>query len=724
MSSQNLSRRARLWLVRTTLALMSLGATSAWAQVDPPGRVGRLAEVQGSVSWFDDERGVWGDAERNRPLTSGDRVSTGPRARAELRVGSTVLRLAASTELEVLTIDDERMSFQLHTGSLALRVRSREVADEIDIVTAEARLRPLRAGHYRFDRSDETTHAGAWLGTLRIDDIQGLTIETGQRMELWREGRERQALRYAPGTLPNDEFADWVARDDARDGNSASSQYVSPEMTGAEDLDRNGRWEQHAEYGALWFPLEVRAGWAPYRYGRWAWVSPWGWTWVDEANWGFAPFHYGRWVNWRGRWGWAPGEYVVRPIYAPALVAWVGGPNFGISINIGGPTVGWVPLAPREWYTPVYRHTPVYGDRINHHRPGRDGPGPRPPRQGHSGPVVYGNQGVPGGVTVVPRDVLLRREPVTRGFIDGRDARGPRAQQPLVVAPPPQREARDRIRSGATRVRAVIRATAVMFVIHAIHAMPAAGPNRAKVATPRRHAPHPAPASPSPRQSATAPAPSPAAKKRLRPCGQRPNRARRQRWRPSPAKNGADHAPAKSPRPRARIGPAPAPAAHLRPPRPGTTHPRLQRPLRPPRQHLRPRHARRHPHHRQRPRLRHRVPPRRPNPTGAVIATPMLAMTASADPSRANPGAIVKTSAEGRHGLAPWRSTPYFNRGCSTGHTLASKVGWASALGWMRSLWNSASALGASATPASKKGTSAAPSARATVPNSATSCSP
>jgi hypothetical protein len=26
-------------------------------------------------------------------------------------------------------------------------------------------------------------------------------------------------------------------------------------------------------------------------------MSPWGWTWVDNAPWGFAPFHYGRWVG-------------------------------------------------------------------------------------------------------------------------------------------------------------------------------------------------------------------------------------------------------------------------------------------------------------------------------------------------------------------------------------------------------------------------------------------
>ena len=451
------------------LATLAFGASSAWAQEDPPGRVGRLANVQGSVSMYDNEQGTWGEAERNRPLTSGDRLSTGPQGRAEVRIGSTVLRLAGASELEVLRLDDERMSFQLHTGSLAVRVRTREAAADITLITPEVRLRPERAGHYRVDRVDDSTQAGVLRGTLRIDDAEGFILETGQRAELWREGRDRKALRFAWTTLPNDAFADWVAREDSRDERSASSRYVSPEMTGAEDLDRNGRWERHAEYGAIWYPQAVVADWAPYRHGRWAWVRPWGWTWVDEAPWGFAPFHYGRWVSVSGRWGWCPGDYVARPVYAPALVAWVGGAHVGVSISIGGPNVGWVPLAPREWYQPYYRHSPVYVERVNPHPPGGRSPQWQRPPQVPTGPVMYTNQGVPGAVTVVPRDVLVRRQPVSRAVVEinigggggardgsrdgSRDGQrdgprdgqreGPRGpSQPLMPVAPPEHEGR------------------------------------------------------------------------------------------------------------------------------------------------------------------------------------------------------------------------------------------------------------------------------------------
>jgi hypothetical protein len=415
------------WLAVALLAVLT--PLAALAEDDPPGRVGRIADMQGSVSLYDNEQGQWVPAPRNRPLTTGDRLSTDDNARVEVRVGSTTLRLGGDSELEVLRLDDERVSVQLHSGQLALRVRSREVADETEVITAEAKFRPLRSGHFRIDRIDDTSYAGSWRGELRVDDGgDPFTIDGGRYAEIWREGSGRGSLRHSWAKVPDDDFADWVARDDKRDERSASNRYVSPEMTGAEDLDRNGRWEQHPEFGAVWIPITVQSGWAPYRYGHWAWVRPWGWTWVDDAPWGFAPFHYGRWVSWSGRWCWYPGTYVRRPVYAPAMVAWVGGPNIGVSVTIGGPSVGWVPLAPREVYVPSYRVTPVYRDRINRPPPG----GWRPQVPGT--PIAYGNQGVPNAVTVVPREVLERRQPVARAVVD---LRGQPVRQPVapVAAP-------------------------------------------------------------------------------------------------------------------------------------------------------------------------------------------------------------------------------------------------------------------------------------------------
>lgn len=399
------------------LALAAGQAVQAQVATDPPGRVGRLAELAGPVWWFDVEQGRWAEAERNRPLTSGDRISTGRDAQAELRIGSTTLTLSEATEVEFLRLDDDQLRIQLHRGSLALRLRSREVAAETVVGTDEAWLRPLRGGLYRLDRDDDTTYASSWRGELQVEDDSTLVVDNGRRLQLWRDGRTGE-LRHRWREAVDDAFAQRVLQADRDEPRSASTAHVSPEMTGWEDLDRYGRWDRHPELGAVWIPFSVGVDWAPYRDGRWAWVRPWGWTWIDAAPWGFAPFHYGRWVEWRARWVWVPGAYVPRPVFAPALVAWIGGPPPAIGVHIGVPSFSWVPLAPWEPYRPWYRASPRHPDRID--PPDRRWRRPPPDTRGG---IDYGRSGVPRGVTVLPSDVLRR----------------PPAVQPPRDAPPPPR---------------------------------------------------------------------------------------------------------------------------------------------------------------------------------------------------------------------------------------------------------------------------------------------
>src|SRR6185436_9631316 len=160
-------------------------------------------------------------------------------------------------------------------------------------------------------------------------------------------------------------FDNWCADRDRREDRSISARYVSQDIPGYADLDDNGTWSNVPEYGEVWSP-RVDADWSPYSRGHWAWVSPWGWTWVDDAPWGYAPFHYGRWAHYSGRWVWVPGPRLGRPVYSPALVAWVGGGGFSVGIGLGGgPAVGWFALGPREVYYPSYRYSPRYIERVN-----------------------------------------------------------------------------------------------------------------------------------------------------------------------------------------------------------------------------------------------------------------------------------------------------------------------------------------------------------------------
>ena len=378
--SHSLQKMNRSTWLRLALTLfVSLAMPAAQAQpdapdrVDPPARVARVTDVVGDAWLFDEENKEWTHLVRNQTIAEGDRLRTDDRARVALSAGSMDFWLDEGSDLVLDRFDEGNVRLQLDRGDLALQMRSGDIARDVRVQTREGLLQPDREGLYRIEQLDRGTLARAWKGRLRFDPSGGgadTWVEPGEQVEFWAVDGSPRAERMG---LRSDAFGDWVLVQSREGGLSAASQrYVSPEMTGAEDLDRYGSWEQTPDYGAVWYPTTVGVDWAPYRDGHWMWTRFWGWSWVDDSPWGFAPFHYGRWVQWRGRWCWTPGSFVARPVYAPALVAFVGGPSisFGISFNIGGrrpprPHGAWVPLAPREAFVPAYRHTDIYQRRLN-----------------------------------------------------------------------------------------------------------------------------------------------------------------------------------------------------------------------------------------------------------------------------------------------------------------------------------------------------------------------
>lgn len=399
---------------------LSLAVAMPWAasasEIGPAGVVGRLADLQGEVSFYDPERAEWAEALRNRPVIAGDRLVLGRGARAEIRVAGAVLLLADGADLELLGLDEQQLVLRLNEGGLALRLPTRRLADQTEILTPETRLRPLRAGDYRIDRDGRSTYAATRRGELEASGRGNLLlIGAGERHEIWVDER-RDVARSRSAPWPQDRLALWAdevwRQVDRYTAPSYAREHLPEGLPGTEDLARHGRWDRHPEYGALWFPTAVSAGWAPFRDGRWVWLHTYGWTWVDAAPWGFATSHYGRWVQWHGRWGWWAGPRHVRPVFTPAVVAWVGDANFSISVRIGqAPPAAWVPLPPRHHYVPIVVHQPYPYPRPPRHRlPPRQLPPPSEPisRQASgafSAPppsVTYGTQGVPVGVRPAP----------------------------------------------------------------------------------------------------------------------------------------------------------------------------------------------------------------------------------------------------------------------------------------------------------------------------------
>lgn len=337
-------------------------------QADPPSRVARLNFLNGNVSFRPGNVEDWGAATLNYPLTTGDHLWTDEQAGVEMHVGSAALRLAGATSFAVLNIDDRTTQVSIAQGFMNVRVRHLEDGETFEVDTPNGAIALLRAGDYRIGVDPESNATMVFVRSGGVEVSGGdkrFPVDENQQVKF--VGTDQVDAESLEPPTP-DQWDEWCAGRDQQDerNDQAVEQYVGKEMIGSEDLAANGEWHSDAAYGNYWVPTRVEAGWAPYRYGHWAYVAPWGWTWIDDASWGFAPFHYGRWAMIGGAWGWVPGAVVVRPVYAPALVAFVGGERFGATIGIGG--VGfaaWVPLGPREVYRPYYRVSDRYITRVN-----------------------------------------------------------------------------------------------------------------------------------------------------------------------------------------------------------------------------------------------------------------------------------------------------------------------------------------------------------------------
>jgi hypothetical protein len=398
--------------------VLFLTTTLVSADDDPPGRVARLQYIAGSVSIQPRGTEDWVAGSVNRPLTTSDNIWADKDSRAELNVGTGVLRVNGETSLSLTNISDNTVQVQLHQGTLNLRVRKLYRGEIYEVDTPNIAFTVQKSGEYRFD-------VGASGDVTLVTVRKGEGDATGDGPAVRVRAHER--ARFSGGTSlaheiyeapALDGFDDWCRVRDRREGGYYSARYVSPGVIGYEDLDEYGSWRVVPTYGAVWVPALVGRGWAPYRYGHWVWVSPWGWTWVDDAPWGFAPFHYGRWV-YAGYWAWVPGPVYVRPIYAPALVAWFGGPRFGFGLSFGN-GYGWCPLGYGEPFVPWYRGSRHYFRNVNitntritnityvTNNYYNDGGGPR--REMHR----LANLKVPGAVTAVPQHTIVNSLPVAR----------------------------------------------------------------------------------------------------------------------------------------------------------------------------------------------------------------------------------------------------------------------------------------------------------------------
>jgi hypothetical protein len=351
-------------VVRKILALFAAGVvcgTLAAAEVDPPTRAARLSYVGGTVSFQPQgEENDWVAAEVNRAITTGDKIWVEQGGRAEIQTANSVVRLNGHTNFSFLAAEDEVTQIHLSLGVMTVNLMRLSGTETYEIDTPQVAFTLLRSGSYRL----EVNEAGD-ITVINVREGEGETTIKGKTTPLHAndqvvtKGNPVSDYRHA---LPvPDEFDSWSNERNLRMLRSGSVKALAPGLVGATDLDDYGSWRSTPIYGNVWFPTTVIADWAPYRFGHWSFVAPWGWTWVDDAPWGYAPFHYGRWVMVGESWGWAPGPVSVSAVYAPALVSFMGGVELAGILD----PVSWVALSWGEPWFPSFSASLKYYNAVN-----------------------------------------------------------------------------------------------------------------------------------------------------------------------------------------------------------------------------------------------------------------------------------------------------------------------------------------------------------------------
>jgi hypothetical protein len=213
---------------------------AAQDQDDPPGRVARLGYLQGSVSFQPAGETDWVGAVPNRPMTTGDQLWSDQDSRAEVQLGSAVVRLGANTGFSFLNLDDNTIQIQLTSGAINFTVRRLGDNDDFEVDTPNQAFTVFQPGHYRVEASPDGSYT-----VISVREGEGEATGNGQTYTL--RGGQRGTFSGTDSLYAEvipiygpDDFDTWCDGRDHRFDYSRTAQYLSRDVVGFEDLDDYG----------------------------------------------------------------------------------------------------------------------------------------------------------------------------------------------------------------------------------------------------------------------------------------------------------------------------------------------------------------------------------------------------------------------------------------------------------------------------------------------------
>src|SRR5205085_7370939 len=121
--------------------------------------------------------------------------------------------------------------------------------DRLEFATPQTRFFLDADGRYRIDVDVERDESRltVFSGRAHMEGAGGLVrVNSGRSVVVYG-----QASEYVFENVRETRFDQWASERDALWRDSVARRYVSPYMTGYEDLDRYGEWITDPDYGAL-----------------------------------------------------------------------------------------------------------------------------------------------------------------------------------------------------------------------------------------------------------------------------------------------------------------------------------------------------------------------------------------------------------------------------------------------------------------------------------------
>ncbi|MDX1775716.1 MAG: DUF6600 domain-containing protein [Desulfobulbales bacterium] len=324
--------------------------------------VGRIAYVEGQVYRYMDDAQTWVETSVDSPAGTQDVLATEAKSRAEIYFPNNFLvRLNENVEIEILELTEDAGAFILLQGMARFYNKNTSGTLTVDTVIGTAEVGPGSTVDIQVNEKSVTVSAVHGKATFQsfADGSENLEIITANTSLKFKAAGALVA-GYGPIDRKWDSWCDDRENEWARN-RLVRSKYLPETMQDyAHVLEPSGKWHRifyHGHYYWAWQPLYVAAAWSPYTTGYW-----YDWhgdpVWVDMNPWGWVTHHHGHWLHKHGAWMWTPyihgfhtpGVTVIglnitfgksyRPYWHPGRVRWIARNGY----------IGWLPLAPREYY--------------------------------------------------------------------------------------------------------------------------------------------------------------------------------------------------------------------------------------------------------------------------------------------------------------------------------------------------------------------------------------